>query len=436
MALTTIPDQELTPLVAVPPAEAMLRRVQSMQAELSGLTDDAGLDAAAPFWFGGLSRPVIALPDVTVDTTRRLRVIELNVGNGAGTCSDAADLPRVAHETATILAAGMPEPDAVFLRAWAPNTRSTPEIQARSALLAAFLSHNLGCAVGMVGTGRTALPAGRVVVCGSVPELADGLECGAGGFTYLGRPVRFIGNPNLLVEFARRTGQPLAAVLAIADDVLPEGADLALLGTDKVRQQWIAGRCDGFTPIASRRVTDTDAEAIADAALHMADTYGAVMVRPDSASGGAGVFPVQAGADRDDVVATVRGAQRDMAAKYGPGYERTCPWAVYEFVDALPAQTPDGPRRWDLRLLVLATPEATRITPLSARLCPDVISGKLDRESTVVNQTGRAKGAALGITPGELCRLTGLDEGVLHAAACAAYEYLTAATFACPDIPS
>lgn len=60
MTFTTPPDGDLTPLVAVPLAGAMLPRVQSLQAELTGLIHDAGfLRAWAPHTG---SRPEATVP--------------------------------------------------------------------------------------------------------------------------------------------------------------------------------------------------------------------------------------------------------------------------------------------------------------------------------------------------------------------------------------
>jgi hypothetical protein len=102
-----------------------------------------------------------------------------------------------------------------------------------------------------------------------------------------------------------------------------------------------------------------------------------------------------------------------MAAKYGDGWEETCPMRVYEFVDAMPAVSADGREfRWDMRVEVLARPESMTITPIIARTCPEPVGPAITPASAMTNLTGRARGENERLSPRELLRRTGLDDAV------------------------
>lgn len=404
--------------------DAVLRCVQGAWAETLGLTDDGSIVAGPCFRFPGLPTWTMCLPDLILDHSGAWRATEVNVSNAAGTSSHLADLCRVHHEIGTLFARGTALPDgSALLRPYSPDTRSTPEILVRAGVVGGLLRATTGRATSMAtAKSRTLAEDGLVVVVDDIPSLAHQLRLEGSALFYRDRPVVFLNNPNLLVELARRTHTPVATILeGLNSDVLHEGKTMAALGLDKVRQQEL---CAGtlLVPVAAQRCDKM--EEVVDVALAMADTYGGSVIKPDAASGGTGVVPVDPDASRDEVEQELLVATKKLAAKYGTNWSETCRLAVYEFVHAQPAESADGPRRWDLRLEVLVSPLETVVTPLSARLCPSPIGKRICRADSVGNQTDRSKGEAEAISPLDLCKRVGVPASALEQAASAAYDWV------------
>jgi hypothetical protein len=407
--------------------ENVLRNIQGAFAEQYLLTDDGSLVAGPTYVLPGLEAYGLLLPDLILGALGWAPT-EVNVSNGAGTSAHHADLPRVAHELDTIEGRGLPlGRGTVVLRPFSPDTRSTPEITIRSALLAAGIEERFGIPARTI-TAEAMPPVDAAgVVTDSIPAIARQLEFLPGtGLFFRGARVAFLNNPNLLSEFARVTGTPLAAVLdQLGDDVIHEGVHLAGIGFDKVLQQRLADGT-GLQSLACRVLGE--GEDVAVAAVEMARRHGAAVLKPSGTSGGIAVIPVTADTSVDDLRIAVTEAERALARKYGENWDATFCWGIYEFIDALPARGRGGASyRWDLRFEVLIRPESTCITPLSARLAPSPISDKIDRANAVVNQTDRAKGAGEAINPVELCRRLGLHPSILEDAARSIWNWAEAA---------
>jgi hypothetical protein len=412
----------------------------SMQALLAGfddLTDEtAGPSAQVTFEFPGIDGHLYLLPDLVLDTAGRVRLVECNGSNGAGTSVADHDLPRVGHELATMAARGIVlHEDSVVITPESPDTRSTPEIRTRAALRAAYLSQATGRPVRVTPAGRP-LVAGPAAVWGPIPAIAERLALDVHGLTYEGRPVAFLNNVNLLVELARRMGLTIMEVLELAcldrPDPVHEGAAMALLSLDKVGQQVVVGRTRTIAPVHSALLAGgpgsaRDLEALADAALGVARAYGGAIIKPLAASGGTGVIPVDPAMTREALLAELAAAAAKLEAKYGARWRATCPLAVFEFISIEPARTERGGHRWDLRLQVLATPERTLVTPLSARLCPEPIGTTLDRATAVNNLTGRSTSEANRLPVRDLVAMIGRDDDALAGFAGAAYDLARAA---------
>lgn len=406
-----------------PLALSMATKMQSLLASQHGQTDKTRIIRSTPRAYPGLAKATFALPDVILDCAGRLRLCELNTSNGAGTSVLGYDGPRAGHQLAALIARGPIPANGVIVLSMSPDTNAKPEIGARAILLAALAEERLGMPVAALSA-QHALPDGVVVVCDTIPNVADHLEITGGELLFRGRPVVSLANPNVLSELARRLGRSLEDVVrAVPEGTIHEGNDVALLGFDKIAQQAVAARTPGWTPVACKVVGD-DVDEVVDAALAMAKVFGASIIKPLGASGGTGVIPVNATAERGEVVAMVREAMETLARKYGPAWSSTCPLAVFEWIEAAAALTGSGEFRWDLRVAVLATPDQTIVAPLAGRLAPAPVGGPITRANGVANITDREKFEIAMPSAVELSWMIGEGDEFIARVSDAVYAYM------------
>jgi hypothetical protein len=415
--------------------------MQILLASTGDLTDETRLSADAHFTFPGVAEPTYLLLDLTVDYDDNIRLVEANTSNAGGSSVAGRDLMRVGHEVGVMDSRGVVlTDDTIVLTPLSPDSRSSPEIMTRAAVRASLMTSHFGMPVRLTSVDRADLPTGVTAVYGGIPTMADDLSLDASGLRYRGRPVAFLNNPNVLVELARRmsvSAEHLIASLAshpAQPDPIHEGAKVALLGLDKLAQQEVVARAGSMRRVFAEPAS-LGAAHLADAAIAIARRYNGAIIKPMAASGGTGVIPVDPLVRAEDLIAEIEFAQDKLKAKYGAGWRSTCPMAVFEFIDIRPALTPTGPRRWDLRVQVLATPEETVITPLSARLCPSPIGPVLDRASTVNNLTGRTTREANRLAVADLLDLTGFGSQVLDRFAGAAFDFTRLVTLTTPASP-
>lgn len=416
------------------PIQNQLRHIQAVIAQRYGLKDYGTTASGPTFKFAGLGFHAFALPDTTLDREGRPRQIELNVGNAAGGTAHGADLYRVRHEAATLLARHADlAPGDVVIRAYSQDTKVQPEILLRAALLAHELEMVSGLPVATAQAEGFLSPEAVTVVHGAIPDLAPDTVVGENGtMTYDGYRVVLLCNPNLLGQVARRDHRDLEELVrAIEPGLTHEGTWLTLLGFDKTGQQDVY-EGTSIVPIAYTRALGV-VETI-EAALAMATEYGGAFIKPNAASGGALAVPVDPHDTADDIAAAMVPELELMASKYGPGWEATCPLAVYEFVHSQPAVLNGGGRRWDLRWAVHARPDEVHITPLLARLCPEPITETISIANARCNITGRDPGSVPVLSPAELTEAVGFDPDQLAVCAEGLYEGLRNAA-AVTDLP-
>jgi hypothetical protein len=422
-----------TPLGPVPPGAhdtstaSLAAAAQQLLAGLGDLTDETKIEATLSFEFPGLPRHAFLLADVVLDVDGQVRLVEANGSNAAGGSVYARDLPRVDHEVATMRARDITMlPDAVLITPESPDSRSLPEIRVRAALRATRVAEEYGVPVTVARAGQT-LPSGVVALWGPIPEIADRLGLDAAGLTYDGRPVVFVNNVNVLVELARRLDRTIEDVLAATTsggrpDPVHDGADMALLSLDKIRQQQMLDGVEGARPVAVGTLS-RDLDDVVASALETAATFGGSIIKPMAASGGTGVIPVDPTTTAAEVRAALDEAAAKLQAKYGDGWQNTCPFSVFEFIDIQPADTGRGHHRWDLRLQVLATPDRTIVTPLSARLCPEPIGPVINRATGVNNMTGRSTAEVNRVDVDTLVELVGVGHEALEHFATTVFEF-------------
>lgn len=246
------------------------------------------------------------------------------------------------------------------------------------------------------------------VVVGDVPSIGEHLEPAlrGEGFLYRGRPVVFLGNPNLAVELLRRGRLR-------REDARIAGADLGSflcprllhLVHDKATQQAL------FEGTAIRPLACFEAwsrgEAIARTIEHLA--RGPFVLKPNGGSGGTGVRVAVPSMDDAELRAVVDGVTADFAKKYGESSERVLfPIRGFEFVRSTGLPMEDGEHLWDLRVAVEFEAGMASLYPVSFRLTPAAFDERtfhLDRDQWISNVSGRK------VT---LLR-SGLDAETLHA---------------------
>ena len=254
------------------------------------------------------------------------------------------------------------------------------------------------------------------VVFGDVATVAAALSVDprTRRFMYGGRPVVFIGNPNLLAELVRverltRDGRryPDADLRVLHAGRLTEAIH------DKGLQQLLLKRT-GIRPL------DYFEAPTREAALRQTQAMlkrGAVVLKPNAGSGGAGIRVAVRGMSDTEIEALIASVIEDCRAKYGENVERMLfPLRGFEFVRSTGYPMADGGHVWDLRIGVLFEPGRAQVFPVSIRIAPDPFdeqSFHLARDQWVSNVGGRQVTllksgmddealAAVGMTPEKL----------------------------------
>jgi hypothetical protein len=269
--------------------------------------------------------------------------------------------------------------------------RTGGEYYPRVARFAEGLENALGAGVAIRGPDDQPGDESATVVVGDVPSVGARLDVDAfGNFNFAGRPVAFIGNPNLLWELVR-LGRLRAR------DGRVEGANLRLLHAwrlahvihDKALQQKLfAGT--GITPLANFTAR-TRAEALALTRRNL--VRGPVVLKPNAGSGGAGVHVVVPAMSDGQIAAVIERVINDVSAKYGPNSEATVfPLRGFDFVKSTGYPIGAGRHLWDLRIAVEFEPGVARAYPVTFRLTPapfDPSSFHENRDMWVSNVSGR-----------------------------------------------
>lgn len=246
------------------------------------------------------------------------------------------------------------------------------------------------------------------VVMGDVPAIVEHLAVDprSNRFVYRGRPVAFLGNPNLMPELARVGKLPADPQARRALDVRPFHAwRLLELVHDKYLQQSLL-HGTGIRPLRCFEAR-TREETLARTREHLA--FGPVVLKPHGASGGAGVHVAVPHMTDAEILARIAAVIGDCAAKYGPGAEAgVFPLRGFEFVRSTGYPLADGPHLWDLRIAVMFEPGAAWVYPVSMRITPgpfDPETFHLDRDRWVSNVSGRNR----------YCLKSGMDDAALSA---------------------
>lgn len=262
-------------------------------------------------------------------------------------------------------------------------------------------------------------------VIGEVPRIAANLALNpeTGAFEYSGRPVIFAGNPNLIPEMVRlgKLSAKYAAQLAPALRVF-HAWRLTPLIHDKALQQRLF-RGTGIKPQPHFEATTVE-HALAKTRKML--RHDAVVLKPNGASGGAGIHVVIPGMGDGAVRARVASVISDCRAKYGDNVEDMIfPIRGFPFIRSTGYPMADGEHLWDLRIAVEFEPQRAWAYPVSLRFTPRPFGPATfhdDRDQWISNVSGRQTThlksgmddnvlAQVGLTP-EKMELA-LDAGVL-----------------------
>lgn len=319
------------------------------------------------------------LLDVVVDRSGRVRLIEANGSNAAGSSAHGRDVPRAEHIVATVLARrGDREGQPLVLLGHQRGTPCLPEILTRAGLVASILEHALGSPVDLVSAG-TALAIGRpTVVTAPIDELVKYVTVAGNELLYLGARVDFVSNANLAPALDRH-GHHIATY-----DVFHEGRAAAVV-LDKVAQQRWAAEA-GMVPLPSIEAVSVD-----DAVQLTASSPLSWFVKMRAGSGGTGVVCIPPNTSPVRAERLIAKSLDGATEKYG-NLNTAFPLGVFQFADTAPACLDDEEYLWDLRVEVIGTPEGVDATPLSARRCPMPFDATFSPESVIVNLSGRNDG--------------------------------------------
>ncbi|MEN3973787.1 hypothetical protein [Emcibacter sp. SYSU 3D8] len=246
------------------------------------------------------------------------------------------------------------------------------------------------------------------VVMGDVPSIAAHVDINPATrqLEYRGRPLIFMGNPNLLSELTRiGTLQRDDRRMAEADLRVLHAWRLAGTFHDKCLQQRLLTGT-GIRPLRHFSAQSRD-EALAKTRVML--EHGPVVLKPSDTSGGTGVHVAVPEMGEDAIVGRIDALLADCLAKYGENTEATIfPIGGFEFVRSTGYPMADGDHLWDLRFAVLFEPGRAQAFPVSLRFSPqpfDPGTFHLNRDQWISNVSGRR----------DTLLKSGMDDDVLHA---------------------
>ncbi|MCK5927782.1 MAG: hypothetical protein KAG80_06245 [Nocardioides sp.] len=318
------------------------------------------------------------LLDVTLTADGRLVVIEANGTNGATSSIGNGDTDRIEHMASALTARGPVRPGEAALLLHQDGFHHVPEFYARALGFVDRLEQE-GIACTILAPGEAPCRTTLNVVVGDIPSAATRLSVAGSELRYGTARVGFATNPNLLPALVR-----VGCVVEELDLSFFHEGPLALLAHDKAAQQQV---CVGtpFTPLWNREAASGSEAALQARELHRLGI--AAVVKPHGTSGGTGVRVIPVGMDP---AIAVEELVAETVDRYGPGTEHTLfPLRTFEFAQAAPLARDDGPRLWDLRLELMASPGQVSARPVMVRTCPAPFSSSLAHDEVVSNLSHR-----------------------------------------------
>jgi hypothetical protein len=328
----------------------------------------------------------IAVLDLVLDRSGKIRLIEMN-GSNAGATSFAnanGDRPRVDHFVETFsdnLLNGLPS---AMVIGYAPGTGLLHEIVDRAAAIAIAFAAPLCTSDEALRTEET------VVVVDSIPKLAAQMHQESNRLTIRDRPVIAMSNANLLPELARlgRIRPDYTTVSGFDIHAPAHEGLLTWLTHDRAAQQEV---CDGTGIIPQECVLAHRIEDAVEIASYFARRQKHAFGKINGGSGSSGVAFFPARIDPTAARNVVENMIRHACSIYGKDAELTLwPIRFFEATFSTGYKMNGHEHLWDMRFMCLIRPECVQVMPCDMRLCPAPFDeNSLSREAVIANTTGR-----------------------------------------------
>lgn len=227
-----------------------------------------------------------------------------------------------------------------------------------------------------------------MVVVDTVEQIARHISVQNGRLFYKARPVISAGNTNILPALVRNgTIDRLGPEYLVDTSVFHDGPLAPLIHDKGVQQDLAIGT--GISPMRWRENQSSD-ELIETILDFLRDGL-PVVVKPNAASGGAGIELFGPGTAVDTIRVTIERMLGEVGAKYGAHSEKSVwPVRVFEFVESTPYPVGTFGHLWDMRVACLIRPGEVEITFCGLRVCPEPFSpGHYTRASSCSNTSGR-----------------------------------------------
>jgi len=236
------------------------------------------------------------------------------------------------------------------------------------------------------------------VVIGPISELVKRLERRGAALEYLGRPVWFAANANILPALQRAGKvQRNGSGFNVDSRVFHEGARGVEVALDKGEQQRCAAGT-GLTALQYAEFDSWDGARDGIARWHREGLTAVAKINNGSQGVGVEFFPPE---DPGLVKAGIVGMREQALMAYGAEADLTAlPLRVFEFAASTRYKLGDGQHLWDVRVEAQVSPGATVLIPTSMRVCPEPFDpGKFQRGAVVSNLSGRSHGLQFVRTP-------------------------------------
>lgn len=366
--------------------------------EVSGIADLVGEPARVFSYSNCLNEFGFFAIDLIFGQAGTVVLQESNGSNGASTgMLPDGQARRAKHMARAALARGLATP-CVALLAHADKTGLKAEFYARQML---FVDELRMAGVGRVkarGFDETLGAEDISVVIGPMTELVKRLERRGSVLEYLGRPVRFAANANILAAL-QRSGKVEKNVSGFNVDtgIFHEGERGVRVVLDKCEQQRRAAGT-GLTPLRFEEFGSWGGALDGVAKWH--GKGWTVVAKISNGNQGVGVEilpPCDPGVAR----AAIESMREQALRAYGVEADSTAlPVCAYEFAASTQYKLKGGGHLWDLRVEAHVSPGSTVLIPTSMRICPEPFdSGKFQRAAVVSNLSGRSHGLEFVRTP-------------------------------------
>ena len=226
------------------------------------------------------------------------------------------------------------------------------------------------------------------IICGTVNNLAKHIECEGNILVFKNRKIIFTTNPNIIPELVRLNKLKYENLNSNKySDVFHDGLMLYTANNKNTQQLNTAG--SGIERIFSQEVWSIDNlfESIRD--FHRQGRVAVAKINAGSGGTGIEFFPP----DDGDLIVNkkISSLIRSSTDTYSKNAVLTfLPIRLFEFVESTPFTLDSMEHLWDIRIQCLIYPNYTEILPCLIRICPAPFNRKsFNRDSVVSNLTGR-----------------------------------------------